>query len=126
MIRCGCSGSGVFIGLPAGVFGEQGVVRLWRGETKFAWNAVLLTLAALLAILLPLFVLGFDYRVFGTDKVGQDVFYQILKSVRTALVIGLVTTLVTLPLAILLGIFAGYFRGWVDDAIQCGSRMTLA
>ena len=91
---------------------------LWRGETKFAWNAVLLTLAALLAILLPLFVLGFDYHVFGTDKVGQDVFYQILKSVRTALVIGLVTTLVTLPLAILLGIFAGYFRGWVDDAIQ--------
>ncbi|MDR0379097.1 MAG: ABC transporter permease, partial [Candidatus Accumulibacter sp.] len=55
---------------------------------------------------------------FGTDKVGQDVFYQILKSVRTALVIGLVTTLVTLPLAIALGILAGYFRGWVDDAIQ--------
>ena len=91
---------------------------LWRGEPKFAWNAVLLTLAALLMILLPLFVLGFDYHVFGTDKVGQDVFYQILKSVRTALVIGLVTTLVTLPLAILLGIFAGYFRGWVDDVIQ--------
>jgi peptide/nickel transport system permease protein len=58
------------------------------------------------------------YHVFGTDKVGLDVFYQILKSVRTALVIGLVTTLVTLPLAILFGIWAGYFRGWVDDVIQ--------
>jgi peptide/nickel transport system permease protein len=59
-----------------------------------------------------------DYHVFGTDKVGQDVLYQVLKSVRTALVIGLVTTLVTLPLSILLGILAGYFRGWVDDLIQ--------
>ena len=41
-----------------------------------------------------------------------------LKSIRTALVIGLVTTLVTLPLAVVLGIVAGYFRGWVDDVIQ--------
>jgi peptide/nickel transport system permease protein len=91
---------------------------LWRGETAFAWNAVLLTLGGLLLTLLPLLALCVDFHVFGTDKVGQDVFYQILKSVRTALVIGLVTTLVTLPLAILLGLLAGYFRGWVDDLIQ--------
>jgi peptide/nickel transport system permease protein len=92
--------------------------RLWKGETGFAWNAVLATAGVLLLILLPILALCGDYHVFGTDKVGQDVFYQILKSVRTALVIGLVTTLVTLPLAIGLGILAGYFRGWVDDAIQ--------
>jgi peptide/nickel transport system permease protein len=91
---------------------------LWHGETAFAWNAVLLTLGGLLLTLLPLLALCVDFHVFGTDKVGQDVFYQILKSVRTALVIGLVTTLVTLPLAILLGLLAGYFRGWVDDLIQ--------
>ena len=91
---------------------------VWRGNTEFSWNAVLLTLGILLALLLPLALLCGDYHVFGTDKVGQDVFYQILKSVRTALVIGLVTTLVTLPLAILFGILAGYFRGWVDDVIQ--------
>ncbi|MDR2452044.1 MAG: ABC transporter permease [Candidatus Accumulibacter sp.] len=91
---------------------------LWKGETGFAWNAVLATVGILLLTLLPILALCGDYHVFGTDKVGQDVFYQILKSVRTALVIGLVTTLVTLPLAIGLGILAGYFRGWVDDAIQ--------
>jgi peptide/nickel transport system permease protein len=45
-------------------------------------------------------LLAADYHVFGTDKVGQDVLYQVLKSVRTALVIGLVTTLVMLPLSI--------------------------
>ncbi len=89
-----------------------------RGETGFAWNAVLITLGVLLLIVAPLAALCVDYHVLGTDKVGQDVFYQVLKSIRTALVLGLVTTLVTLPLAIGLGILAGYFRGWVDDAIQ--------
>ena len=91
---------------------------IWRGETDFAWNAVLATLGLLLVLLLPLVALCVDYHVFGTDKVGQDVLYQVLKSIRTALVIGLVTTLVMLPLSILLGILAGYFRGWVDDGIQ--------
>lgn len=92
--------------------------KIWRGETDFAWNAVLATLGLLLVLLLPPVALCVDYHVFGTDKVGQDVLYQVLKSIRTALVIGLVTTLVMLPLSILLGILAGYFRGWVDDGIQ--------
>ncbi len=92
--------------------------RLWHGDTEFAWNAVLITLGVLLLTIAPLLALCVDYHVFGTDKVGQDVFYQVLKSIRTALVIGLVTTLVTLPLAVGFGIFAGYFRGWVDDVIQ--------
>ncbi|MBS1227302.1 MAG: binding-protein-dependent transport system inner rane component [Proteobacteria bacterium] len=91
---------------------------LRRGETDFAWRSVLVTLGVLLLLLSPLAALSVDYHVFGTDKVGQDIFYQVLKSIRTALVIGLVTTLVTLPLAIVLGLVAGYFRGWVDDLIQ--------
>ena len=78
----------------------------------------MVSLALILLIAAPIFALCGDYHVFGTDKVGQDVLYQVLKSIRTALVIGLVTTLVTLPLAIFFGILAGYFRGWVDDLIQ--------
>jgi peptide/nickel transport system permease protein len=58
------------------------------------------------------------YHVLGTDKVGQDVLYLSLKSIRTGLIIGTVTTLVTLPLALFFGVAAGYFRGWVDDVIQ--------
>lgn len=91
---------------------------IWRGDTPFAWNSVLITLGGLFLVLGALAMLAGQYHVFGTDKVGQDVLYQVLKSVRTALVIGLVTTLVTLPIAIVLGIVAGYFRGWVDDLIQ--------
>jgi len=92
--------------------------KIMKGETAFAWNAVLLTLLGVLLFVVPLFWLSGYYHVFGTDKVGQDVLYQILKSVRTGLIIGLVTTLVMLPMAVLLGIIAGYFRGWVDDVIQ--------
>ena len=96
----------------------SGWQKIWRGETAFAWNALLITLGTMLLIIVPLFALAGQYHVFGTDKVGQDVLYQVLKSVRTGLIIGLVTTLVMLPVAILLGIIAGYFRGWVDDVIQ--------
>jgi len=62
--------------------------------------------------------LSLKYHVLGTDKVGQDVLYQAMKSIRTGLLIGTLTTLVMLPLALSLGIAAGYFRGWVDDLIQ--------
>lgn len=93
-------------------------VKIWRGDTAFAWNSLLITLGLMLLVTVPLFALAGQYHVFGTDKVGQDVLYQILKSVRTGLIIGLVTTLVMLPMAVLLGIVAGYFRGWVDDVIQ--------
>ncbi|MGJ0486499.1 MAG: ABC transporter permease [Methylomicrobium sp.] len=58
------------------------------------------------------------YHVLGTDKVGEDVFYQTIKSIRTGLVIGTLTTLIMLPMAILFGIMAGFFQGWIDDVIQ--------
>ncbi len=58
------------------------------------------------------------YHVFGTDKVGEDVFYQTIKSIRTGLVLGTLTTLILLPLSLILGILAGFFRGWLDDVIQ--------
>ena len=57
-------------------------------------------------------------HVFGTDKVGQDVLYLTLKSIRTGLLIGTLTTLIMLPAAIFLGLLAGYAGGWIDDVIQ--------
>lgn len=83
-----------------------------------AWRSLLVTGALILLATGVITSLAGGYHVLGTDKVGQDVLYQTLKSVRTGLVIGTLTTLVTLPLAIGLGLLAGYFRGWVDDFIQ--------
>ncbi|MFC5301012.1 ABC transporter permease [Azospira restricta] len=113
-----CAGAARRVAAGDGVAFDTAWRRLWRGDTAFAWNAVLATLGVVLAVAAMLAGLAAEYHVFGTDKVGQDVLYQVLKSVRTALVIGLVTTLVTLPLAVFLGIVAGYFRGWLDDLIQ--------
>lgn len=91
---------------------------LRRRRPEVPWNAALWALGALLALAGPAFALSASYHVLGTDKVGQDVFYLALKSVRTSLVIGTLTTLVLLPVGIALGIMAGYFKGWVDDVIQ--------
>ncbi|MEQ1838033.1 MAG: ABC transporter permease [Candidatus Nitrotoga sp.] len=81
-------------------------------------KALLITTLLLAAFFGAVANLAASYHVLGTDKVGQDVLYLALKSIRTGLVIGTITTLVTLPFALLLGVAAGYFRGWVDDIIQ--------
>ena len=91
---------------------------LWQDAPGVPWGAGLAALGALLLVAFPLFSLSGGYHVLGTDKVGQDVLYLALKSIRTSLVIGTLTTLVTLPIGIVLGIMAGYFKGWVDDLIQ--------
>jgi len=92
--------------------------RIWRGETDLPWRSLLLTTAVLLWVGMVLLQLAPKYHVFGTDKVGQDVLYLALKSIRTGLIIGILATLVMLPFALLFGILAGYFKGWVDDLIQ--------
>ena len=91
-----------------------GLVVRWRKRGRVAGA----TLVAILAVALPVLFLSRGYHVLGTDKVGQDVLYLALKSVRISLIIGTLTTLVLLPLGIALGVMAGYFRGWVDDLIQ--------
>jgi len=89
-----------------------------RGETDVPWRSILLTMTLIIVFVTTALVLSGSYHVFGTDKVGKDVLYLAVKSIRTGLVIGTLTTLVMLPFAIVLGIMAGYFRGWVDDVIQ--------
>lgn len=94
---------------------------LWdvvRARTEVPWRAMLVTAGLLLAVAGPVYVLGNAYHVLGTDKVGQDILYQALKSIRTGLVIGTLTTLVMLPFAVVLGLMAGYFKGWIDDLVQ--------
>lgn len=81
-------------------------------------RAILATLAAVLLLAGPVIALMPHYHVFGTDRTGNDVLVQALKSVRTAFVIGALSTLATLPVALLLGVLAGYYKGWVDEAIQ--------
>ena len=76
------------------------------------------SLFSMIFIIMLFYDLGSQYYVLGTDKVGEDVLYKSIKSIRTGILIGTLTTIVMLPFAIFLGIFAGYIGGFVDDIIQ--------
>ena len=91
--------------------------RSW-GRGELPWRAMSLTFVLLCMAAGALIGLSTGYHALGTDRIGNDVLWQALKSIRTALVIGSLTTLAMLPPAIVFGISAGYFKGKVDDAIQ--------
>ncbi len=91
---------------------------MWQRTTEVPWRAMLLTASALALFVGWVAALWPYYHVFGTDQTGNDVLFQAIKSVRTAVVIGSLATLATLPFAIVFGILAGYYKGRVDDAIQ--------
>jgi len=94
----------------------------WRqkraGKSELPWKTAYMTLTLLIVTFTWFYLLSYDYHVLGTDKVGGDVLYQSLKSIRTGVLIGTLTTLILLPVAIILGVSAGLFGGWVDDVIQ--------
>ena len=97
---------------------REAAVRVLRDDCDIRWRAALLMVTALCLLAGPAVLLMQNYHLLGTDRTGNDVFYQALKSIRTAFVIGTLATVATLPLAVGLGLMAGYFKGWVDEAIQ--------
>lgn len=101
-----------------GVNTRRSIAKIINNDTELPLRAVALTTLLLLFITVIVATIGAQYHLFGTDKVGQDVLYQAVKSIRTGILIGTLTTLVMLPFAIGLGAMAGYFKGWVDDIIQ--------
>ena len=119
LIWCALSSMIVFC-LARCKFSATGTVinKIIKHQTDIPWHVILATLAVVVITGTVMLWLSNFYHVFGTDKVGQDLLYQALKSIRTGLLIGTLTTLVMLPFALALGIMAGYFRGWVDDVIQ--------
>jgi peptide/nickel transport system permease protein len=87
-------------------------------KMRKTWLIAWVTTTCILMLIFVCYSLMRHYHILGTDKIGVDVFYASVKSIRTGLIIGLLTTILTLPFAILLGALAGYFGGWIDDAIQ--------
>lgn len=97
---------------------RRSLADMWQQRTDIPWKAILIT-ASIMALLVGwVTALWPHYHVLGTDQTGNDVLFQAIKSIRTAVVIGSLATLATLPLAILFGILAGYYKGRIDDGIQ--------
>ncbi|NBS99302.1 MAG: ABC transporter permease [Betaproteobacteria bacterium] len=87
-------------------------------KSPYPWRWAFASFSLLLLVAVWAAELSAAYHVLGTDRTGNSVLWIALKSIRTALVIGVLTTLVVLPLALGLGVMAGYFRGWIDEVIQ--------
>jgi len=92
--------------------------RVLQENTFLPGRVILATLGVLVLFAFLAMEFSDKYHILGTDKVGQDVFYLALKSIRTGLVIGTLTTLIMLPFAVIFGVTAGHFGGWIDDIVQ--------
>ena len=55
---------------------------------------------------------------FGTTKIGEDVFAQVMRGLQKSLTIGLMVGVVSTGVAALVGALAGYFGGWVDRSLM--------
>lgn len=56
--------------------------------------------------------------LWGTNKLGKDVFSRVLYGGQVSLSIGILAVWVALFLGLLLGGIAGFYGGWVDDLIM--------
>lgn len=56
--------------------------------------------------------------LFGSDRLGRDLFTRVIYGARISLSIGLVGVFLSFVLGVLLGSISGYFGGVVDDMIQ--------
>jgi peptide/nickel transport system permease protein len=56
--------------------------------------------------------------LFGTDKLGRDIFSRILYGARISLFVGVAVVLMSSVVGTLLGVLAGYVGGWADELLM--------
>jgi peptide/nickel transport system permease protein len=62
----------------------------------------------------------------GTDRLGRDLFTQIMVGARIALVVGLGAVVVGAAIGVPVGLAAAFAGGWLDDAMSAGMDILIA
>jgi len=65
-------------------------------------------------------------HIFGTDKVGRDVFARILYGGRISIFVGFGSALLVTLIGVSLGAIAGYKGGWLDASIMKISELLMS
>lgn len=108
---------------------------------QFTFFIILALLIVLAAILAPVLTHGIDptagnlkeaimppckEHIFGTDKMGRDIFARVIYGARTSLTATLSVVCIIFVVGGLMGVFAGYFGGIVDTVIMRIADMMIA
>jgi ABC-type dipeptide/oligopeptide/nickel transport system permease subunit len=60
----------------------------------------------------------YSEHIFGTDKIGTDMFALTMRGLQKSLIIGLLVALISTTVAAIVGAAAGYFLGVADKALM--------
>lgn len=104
-----------------------------KKNKSFCFFAFLALLIILVAVFAPFITGGVDpaasvlkdalkppgaSHIFGTDKLGRDIFTRVLYGARTSLTAAFSVVFLIFVLGTVLGVLSGYFGGWVDTVIM--------
>ncbi|ODT82671.1 MAG: peptide ABC transporter permease [Pelagibacterium sp. SCN 64-44] len=64
-------------------------------------------------------------ELFGTTRMGRDVFAQVIYGTRTSLAVGFFAGTIIVLIGTCLGIAAGYFGGWIDEVVTFFTNVVL-
>jgi peptide/nickel transport system permease protein len=65
-------------------------------------------------------------HLLGTDRLGRDLFSQLMWGARIALIVGTCAVAIAAILGTIIGLVAAFARPWVDDTLSAGLDVVIA